>query len=147
MRIPDYDDEYLIFGLIFYVSNQLQVVLDKFYDEISAKQWFVLVMLQLFGENHPTMMELAEVVGSSHQNVKQLILKLEQKGYVELYPDTKDKRKCRVRTTDKCSELTQKYETMQNESMRVLFKDIEPEILKNAVKALIKLEENLEVLK
>jgi DNA-binding MarR family transcriptional regulator len=147
MNIPDFDDEHLIFGLLFMLGNRLQVVGDKFYDEISSKQWFVLLMLNLFGEIHPTMNELSEAVGSSHQNVKQLVLKLEQKGYVELYSDDADKRKCRVKMTDRCDEINQKYRNKQNEFMKTLFSGIDRETLKATSKALVKLEENMEMMK
>jgi DNA-binding MarR family transcriptional regulator len=147
MNIPDFDDEHLIFGLLFMLGNRLQVVGDKFYDEITSKQWFVLLMLNLFGEIHPTMNELSEAAGSSHQNVKQLVLKLEQKGYVELYSDDADKRKCRVKMTDRCDEINQKYRNKQNEFMKTLFSGIDRETLKATSKALLKLEENMEMMK
>jgi DNA-binding MarR family transcriptional regulator len=147
MNIPDFDDEHLIFGLLFMLGNRLQVVGDKFYDEITSKQWFVLLMLNLFGEIHPTMNELSEAAGSSHQNVKQLVLKLEQKGYVELYSDDADKRKCRVKMTDRCDEINQKYRNKQNEFMKTLFSGIDRETLKATSKALVKLEENMEMMK
>jgi len=147
MNIPKLDDEYLIFGLLFMLGNRLQVIGDKFYDEITAKQWFVLLMLNLFGENYPTMNELSEAVGSSHQNVKQLVLKLEQKGYVELFSDDFDKRKCRVKMTDRCEEINQKYQTKQDEFIKELFNGIEPETLKHTANALLKIEEKMEMMK
>ena len=48
------------------------------------------------------MNELSDVMGSSHQNVKQILLKLEKKGFVSAIPDEKDKRKQRIFVTDKC---------------------------------------------
>ena len=40
-----------------------------------------------------TVKELAEIMGSSHQNVKQILLKLEKKGVVYITADERDKRK------------------------------------------------------
>jgi len=147
MNVPKFDDRYTVFGMLFVLGNRLQVIGDKFYDEITAKQWLILLVLDLFGEENPDMNGLSEAVGSSHQNVKQLVLKLEQKGYVELYPDDLDKRKCRVRMTDKYDEIRQKYRDKQIEFMKVLFDGIGPETIKHAAKTMMKLEENMEMMK
>ena len=80
-KYQKYDDEFLMFGLLFVLGNKLQVIGDSFYEEITSKQWFVLVMLGVLGDN-PTLNELSEGMGSSHQNVKQLLVKLQEKGYV-----------------------------------------------------------------
>ncbi|MEN6316591.1 MAG: hypothetical protein ABFD25_20340 [Clostridiaceae bacterium] len=147
MNFQDFDDRYTIFGMLFVLGNRLQVIGDKFYEEITAKQWFLLVMLDLLGENHPDLNGLSEAAGSSHQNVKQLVLKLEQKGYVELYTDDSDKRKCRIRITDKYDEIREKYRGKQIEFMQTLFEGIEPETLKHTVNTMLKLEENMEMMK
>ena len=41
-------------------------------------------------------------MGSSHQNTKQILLKLEKKGFVAIVPDSLDKRKQRISLTEKC---------------------------------------------
>ena len=87
MQMPDMEPSYLLFGTVFALENRLQVLGDRLLEEITAKQWFVLVVLGLFGEKAPTSGELAEEVGSSYQNVKQIALKLEKKGYVTLESD------------------------------------------------------------
>lgn len=143
MNIPNYDDEYLLFGMLHVLGNRLQVLGDNFYDEITAKQWLLLVMLEIYGEVYPTLNELSDAMGSSHQNVKQLVVKLESKGYVIMFNDAKDRRKTRIRMTEKCQELSQKYNTKQQEFMSMLFQDIDKKELKYAVKTLIQLEKNI----
>jgi DNA-binding MarR family transcriptional regulator len=143
MNLPDYDDEHMLFGMLHVLGNRLQVLGDNFYDEITAKQWLLLVMLEIYGEAYPTLNELSDAMGSSHQNVKQLVVKLESKGYVAMFTDTKDRRKTRILMKDKCQELNQKYNTKQQEFMRKLFKDIDKKELKYAVKTLIQLEKNI----
>lgn len=142
--LPSYPESYLLFGMIFAVSNRLQVIGDRFYQEITAKQWFVLVTLELFGEEHPTLNELSDAVGSSHQNVKQLVLKLQQKGYVQLYTDAHDRRKSRVAKTDKCAELASAYHEKEMEFIEQLFAGTQPDELKSALRVLMTLEKNME---
>jgi DNA-binding MarR family transcriptional regulator len=143
-EFPQYDDEYMMFGMMFVLGNKLQAIGDNFYEEITTKQWLVLVMLEVFGENYPTINELSDAMGSSHQNVKQLVLKLENKGYVELYTDEKDRRKTRIRMTSKCGEFTTKYGERQREYMKILFSGMEKTKIRIALETLIKFKENLE---
>lgn len=147
LEFPQYDEEHMLFGMMFVLGNKLQVIGDSFYDEITTKQWFIFVMLEVFGENHPTLSELAMATGSSHQNTKQIVLKLEKKGYVEFYTDPKDKRKIRIRSTTNCNELIKKYNRKQQEFMKKAFDGIEKENIKTALKTLIQFEQNLEDIK
>ncbi len=147
MQIPDYEEDYLLFGMLFVLGNKLQAIGDVFFDEISAKQWFMLVCLELFPGKSPTINELAEVMGSSHQNVKQIALKLEKSGFVKLEKDQEDKRKLRVAMTEQCKSFGKKYEEKEKEFMQQLFCDIPKEDLAVAVRTLLKLEENMEDLR
>ena len=55
----------------------------------------LLACLELF-EAPPTLGELADALGCSHQNTKQLALKLAAKRYVRLVRDEADARRTRV---------------------------------------------------
>ncbi len=44
---------------------------------------------------------MGQVVKSSHQKVRQILKKLEEKGYVDLIVDSKDRRKQRVSILEK----------------------------------------------
>ena len=100
---------YFLFEELNAFMNRLQITGDQFFPEISWKQWFLLVEISLF-ESPPTIGELADVTGSSHQNVKQIILKLETAGFVELFADEMDKKKLRVSATGKIRELYSNYQ-------------------------------------
>lgn len=147
LEFPLYDEDYMLFGMMFVLGNKLQVIGDSFYDEITTKQWFILLMLEIFGDNSPTLSELSMATGSSHQNTKQLVLKLEKKGYVEFYTDLKDKRKMRIRTTTNCNTLIKKYNVKQQEFMKKLFQGIDKKNIKTTLKTLIQFEQNLEDMK
>ena len=123
MELKNYPAPYVLFGSLLAMGNRLQAAGDRFYDEITTKQWFVLAVLENFSAP-PTLGELARGVGSSHQNVKQLVLKLQQKGYVALAQDGRDARKNRVHRTPKCAELPEKYGARQQEFMRALYTGI-----------------------
>ncbi len=141
------DIRYALFGTFFAFHNRLQATGDAFYEEITCKQFFLIICLQLFGENAPTLKELAAVMGSSHQNVKQIADKLERSGFVKTEKDAEDRRKIRVYSTPKLQELNEKYEKRSQEFMEHFYAGIAQEELQTVYKVMTKLEENLVELK
>ena len=123
MELKNYPAPYVLFGSLLARGNRLQAAGDRFYDEITTKQWFVLAVLENFSAP-PTLGELARGVGSSHQNVKQLVLKLQQKGYVALAQDGRGAR--------------------QQEFMRALYTGIRADEAEQAAGVLARMLENLE---
>ena len=42
MELKNYPAPYVLFGALLAMGNRLQAAGDRFYDEITTKQWFVL---------------------------------------------------------------------------------------------------------
>ena len=80
------ESSYFLLGLLSAFDNRFQAIADKSMKEISWKQFFAIICIDLCKEK-PTLKELAEIMGSSHQNVKQILLKLEKKGFVNIVTD------------------------------------------------------------
>lgn len=135
-----------LIGAIQQLDNLLQQSGDLIYEEVSAKQWYVLCQIQQFGDEAPTLNQLAEQTGSSHQNVKQMVVKLERKGYVRVYTDGQDRRKRRIALTERCETLWQKYAGRQEVFLRRGFQGIETAEVERTLKTLKKLEENFRAL-
>lgn len=136
------DNKYFLFGVLNAFANRLQSVGNTFFEEMSWKQWFVLLGISLF-ENPPTINQVAQVIGSSHQNVKQILLKLEKAGFVELYTDETDRRKIRMKTTDKKMEFDKKYSKESAEFMKDLYKGLDNDNIDITIKTLLAMEQNL----
>jgi DNA-binding MarR family transcriptional regulator len=113
-----------IFGSLFILANKLQVLGDNFLDEITTKQWFLLVMVGQFKDHYPTLSQVASLMGSSHQNAKQIALKLEKKGLICIEKDTKDSRAIRLKLTPACYEYFEGRQGKDNEFLEELFKDL-----------------------
>jgi hypothetical protein len=62
-----------LFGLLFAFMNRLQAAGDAFYDEITCKQFFLLACMNLYQDEAPTANEMAETMGCSRQNVKEIL--------------------------------------------------------------------------
>lgn len=94
------DKRLIAYVNIFILANRLQAIMDKGLEEITAKQWLALTMIDAF-EEAPTLKEMANLAGVTHQNMKQIVNKLEEKGFVEIVQDEKDRRAIRIKKTEK----------------------------------------------
>ncbi len=141
--VAEMDGRYALFGLLFALQNRLQAVGDTFYEEITCKQFFLLACMNLFQGEAPTVQDLAAVMGSSHQNVKQILNKLEQKGFVKVEPDEEDRRKLRISLTEYAMLTGEKYRLREEEFMTGLFDGVAQDEAKQAFFTLSKMEENL----
>ena len=83
---------YFLHGLLSAFENRFQAMADNVIKEISWKQFFAIICISICREP-PTINELSDILGSSHQNVKQILLKLEKKNFIRFQEDKTDKRK------------------------------------------------------
>ncbi len=141
--INSMDKRFALFGYFFAMSNRLQTVGDRFYEEITCKQFFLMICLRLFENGAPTINELSEIMGCSHQNVKSIAGKLEEKGYLEIRPDSDDARKLRIRLTNKADSLARKYQKKELDFIDMLFTGISDKQIETTFKTLEKMEENI----
>lgn len=133
---------HIMFGMFFIFGNKLQTAGDYFYKEITSKQFFLLICLSVF-KTDPTVGELAEIMGSTHQNVKVIADKLHAKGYINIYRDKADNRKLRIEMTSKMDELGAKYNDAHNEFLKQFYAGVSQDDLEITFKTMSKLEDNL----
>ncbi len=139
------NSSYFLLGLLSAFENRFQAVADSAMKEISWKQFFAVICINLC-KDKPTVKELAEIMGSSHQNVKQILLKLEKKGFVHITVDESDKRKQRIELTDYCREFCAKNDEMMVNIMRKMFDGVSEEQLQVTIKTIIQIETNLKMI-
>ena len=107
------EQSYFLLGLLSAFDNRFQAVADGTMQEISWKQFFAIICINMCKEK-PTIKELAEIMGSSHQNVKQILLKLK-----------------------KNDEMTMKI-------MKKMFDDVSEEQLQTTIQTIIQIGDNLQ---
>ena len=134
---------YYLLGLLSAFENRFQTAADNAMREISWKQFFAVICIDLFREP-PTLRELSGVLGSSHQNVKQILLKLEKKKFVELKPDENDRRKQRIFLTGHCKEFCEKNDEMSAAIMDKMFRGISQNDLAATIRTITEMEKNLQ---
>lgn len=136
------ESSYFLLGLLSAFENRFQAVADRTMKEISWKQFFAIICINMCKER-PTVKDLAEIMGSSHQNVKQILLKLEKKGFINISADKKDKRKQRIQLTEYCREFCSKNEEMTFDIIKKMFMGISEEQLQVTIQTIIQIEDNL----
>jgi DNA-binding MarR family transcriptional regulator len=73
---------------------------------LTTRQWLLLAVLTKGGAGAtPSISEAAAAYGSSRQNVKQVALGLQARGFVRLVPDPHDGRTTRLVVTDRVQEF------------------------------------------
>ncbi|HET6785936.1 MAG TPA: hypothetical protein VFH18_07920 [Erysipelotrichaceae bacterium] len=134
-----------IFGSLFVLANRVDTLLERALQKynVSSKQWFLSICVASLFERDPSLKELAKESGSSHQNVKQVALKLQDKDLLSLYKDPKDARTTRVSLTPNSVEFWQKTDQDSQIFMSKLFENISEEELMAVRKVFNQLSKNL----
>jgi len=144
-KLDKMEDGQYIFGSIFVVANRMDTLLERELNnhDITTKQWLLSVVIDSLFDEPPTIKEVAKEMGSSHQNVKQVALKLEQKGLLKLEKDKKDARATKISLTDESYAFWAKTEGKGVAFIEAVFKDIEKDELSKVRAVLVKMLSNL----
>ncbi len=142
MDFSDIPSNYYLLGLLSAFENRFQAMADNIMQEISWKQFFAVICINMCKEP-PTLKELADILGSSHQNVKQILLKLEKKNFIRFQTDDADKRKQRIVLTDHCREFCEKNDDMSRCIMEKMFDGIPEKDIAATIQTIIRIEKNL----
>ena len=145
VEFGDMPPQAFLLGLLSAFDNRYQAAADVYLKEITWKQFFAIICINLCKEA-PTINELSDVMGSSHQNVKQILLRLEKKGFIATYEDEKDKRKQRIYVTDAARNFLEANDNNGQQSQYVIgriFEGIDEKSLMTTIQTIMKMERNL----
>lgn len=126
------DDRLFIFGSVLTTANKLDTLLEREFSKLgmTTKQWFLSMIIDSLFDSPPTIKEVARAMGSSHQNVKQVALKLQQKGLLALEKDPKDSRITRLRLTEQNKIFWEKAQEKGTQFNQAVFKNLDEAELK-----------------
>ncbi len=94
------NEEYII-GCVSLLSNKITKFGDSILPDITFKQWFLLIMISKMELREKSINSIAEVVGTTRQNVKKMLVPLKNKGYVCIKKSDSDARALKVELTEK----------------------------------------------
>jgi len=135
----------MIFALLLIISNKIDTLLEREFKEfdVTTKQWFLSETIHSLFDYPPTMKEVASEMGSSHQNIKQVALKLQQKGLLKLEKDKKDARVTRLRLTEQSHGFWEKTDSKGTVFRENMFKEMDKKDLETTRALLEKMLLNL----
>jgi len=139
------DDRRFIFGSLFMIAGKLQTLLDRELagHQMTSRQWFLSCVIDNLFDSPPTLNEVAAAMGSSHQNVKQVALKLQEKGFLKMTRDSRDARAIRLELTKKSSSFWEARQEQAEKFMENLFEGLSAREVSAMGKGLAKLQKNI----
>lgn len=113
------------FALLIDLGTKLQVLADRRLapSGFTTRQWFLCVVLEQAGKDL-SLRETALRMGTSHQNAKQLALKLERKGYLRIDRDPRDARALRLSLTEECRSYWERRKDQDRDILGSLFRSV-----------------------
>jgi DNA-binding MarR family transcriptional regulator len=109
-------------------------------DKITTKQWLMMIVIENAFVHDPSMQEVADALSITHQNVKQLAVRLEARGFLKIERDPDNRRILRLRTTDESREYWEKRSPEDLKSIARIFEGLDNEELKSLFEIMVKLE-------
>lgn len=140
------DQRLIAYVNIFICANRLQAIMDSGFEDITAKQWLAITMIDAFPEP-PTLKQISELSGVTHQSMRQIVDRLIDKGFLKVIPDKKDKRAIRLVKTEAAEHIRTKKEGQDVNFVYRLFDCLTEEETSAYCSALAKLCERLSELK
>ena len=114
----------LTFSGVLLLANRMQSTYDAALGDITLKQWLALVVLLHIPEPAPSTAQLAETLGTTHQNATKLVAALERKGMVERRPSNTDARAREIHLTAAAHEQLQQHVDFGTRMLTQLFDGI-----------------------
>ena len=133
-----------IFGMIFILSNKLQILGDDITGDVTLKQWFLINGIHN-SNRELNYNELSDLMGTTRQNIAKMVSALKKKGMVEVKPSKTDSRSVNIHLTNKSKEYFNTKEEMGNYLLGNIFMGLDKEELQDLVNNLEKVMINTEL--
>ncbi len=139
------DKEKFIFAALFDIANKLQILGDRKLKNtgVTTRQWFLTLLIQQMEPEAPSIGECARQMGTSHQNIRQITKRLEDRGFLRIQTDLKDQRIQRIHLTRKCREFWDSREGEDITFISELFRKFTLKEISNLFSSLEKLRDIL----
>ncbi len=134
---------FVLVALLNRFDNRYQSAADAFFDELSWKQMFFLNGVTLFKEP-PTVRDMADFMGCSHQNANKLYAKLLKEEYIISETDAVDHRKQRIFLTEKAKQFLANNKAEAGKIVNQIFSVISEKELETVIDVMARLTDNLE---
>ncbi|WP_414469107.1 MarR family winged helix-turn-helix transcriptional regulator [Methanobacterium sp. ACI-7] len=134
--------EKYILVVLFLIQQRWGYVINKDLseDRITTKQWLMMIVIANAFNHAPSMQEVADALSITHQNVKQLAVRLEDRGFLKIERDPNNKRILRLKVTEECQQYWEKRSPEDIKSINALFEGLDNDEMKKFFDIMGKLE-------
>jgi len=134
-----------IFGTVFLTAQRWQNQGDHYLaqDNVTTKQWLLLAVITTVFDSPPTLGQAAKAMGTSRQNIKQIALKLEKRGFLKIRTDKKDSRILRLEVTAASSRFWEERAERNTNYLLALFEFLSDEEIEALYDIMHKIDSHL----
>lgn len=140
---PPVAPPFILLGVLHRFNNSYQAKADAHFKELTWKQMFLLNSITLFDEA-PTIKDIADFIGSSHQNANKLYSKLLAGGYITSVHDPVDRRKQRISITEKGKKFLEANQFGNAKYVFDIFKNVSDEEINLVIDVISRLTARME---
>lgn len=133
------NDMHQAYSLLFIVLNKIQVEADSRLENLTLRQLMLLIAIAHLESQEATIVNIANTLGTSKQNVTRLVNYMIKEGYLSSKPSQTDKRSVNIKITDKGLSVMQKNTINSNQYFLELFQNFTKSELKTFRNTLEKL--------
>lgn len=139
------EKEETIFGNIMILANKLNQLGDLIFPDISCKQWFLLLIISKMDAEEKSLNGIAEMAGSTRQNIKKMLVPLEKKGYVVISKSQHDLRSLSINLTKKTFDYFNNITEVTTQEINTLFALFSNDELDSYIRNVEKLQSSIEI--
>jgi len=111
------------YATLFSLSNKLQINGDKYLSSITSRQLMTMIAIIHLPIEQTSLNAIAQKLGTTKQNVRQLVMALEKKNLIVMKPSDRDKRVYKVEITEHGREVLIESNKRGMSFFAELFKD------------------------
>jgi DNA-binding MarR family transcriptional regulator len=127
---------------VFLIEQRWRYFIDKDMgvDGMTTNQWLMAIVVAYAFKSPPSIHEVADVLSTTHQNVKQIAAGMERRGLMAMERDEKNKRIIRLKVTDRCFAIFKRREENDIKTMLGMFENLSDEEMKALFTIIAKME-------
>ena len=131
MRNVDPQVVYSLYRMVFNLSQRFQYLTDDILrkDNLTAKQFHLSAIIDQSFADPPSVKEVANIMDTSHQNVKAIANQLQRKGFLQIEKDPDDRRRQLLKLTEKSRQYWDSQAKVGEDFMLSLFDALSDEEL------------------
>ena len=133
-----------VFASVLLLATRMQRAYDARLPELSLKQWLTLLLLYRIGGDAASVAQIAELSGSSHQNITKMIALLARDGWVKRSVSSTDRRALHVAVTQRTLAYFSEHEELGDRLLAELFSGIPDADVEATARTLATMQQNLQ---